>query len=328
MPLSRLAKISIGYTLLVGVWFLARWVFKDQFLPLAAINTVAEYLFIPLPILILLCLIRRERGGLALLVPAGIFAILWGKQYLPGSLPDPGTETPLLRVMTFNVRSANEEPEQLIASIVEESPDLIGFQEISANNLPTLQQSLASDYPYDTFDLYDGRQSDIGVASKFPILSYERVSFPPRDGAVHAQVAWNGVLIHVFVLHFSADNLFEHSLSEIPALERENLADRVVEVTRVEEELAGLDGPVLVLCDCNFTDTTETYRRMSLLLSDSFKQVGWGPGHTLKPFKSLPPIMRIDYIWYNAAFSPLSTHCGDPQSSDHRPLITVLGLRP
>lgn len=324
---SRLAKIFVGYTLLICLWVLARFIFQDRFLPLSVINTFAEYLFIiPLPFFLLLSLFRPTKWTRVLLIPIGVFFVFWGAQYLPNFPPVQAADTPQIRVMTFNVRSANEDPDLLIQSINQESPDLLGFQEISANNLPALQQGLAKDFPYDTFDLYDGRVSDIGFASRYPILSYKRLSFPPRDGAVHALVDWNGVQIHVFVLHFSADNLLEHSLREYPSLERKNLAYRALEVTRLEEEIEGLTGPIIVLCDCNFSDTTETYGRMSAWLLDSFKQTGWGPGHTLAPFEFVPPILRIDYVWHNTAFFTLSAELGDQQSSDHRPVIANLKL--
>jgi endonuclease/exonuclease/phosphatase (EEP) superfamily protein YafD len=327
MPgISRLAKFTIGYTLLIGLWVAVRFIFKDRVLPVAVVNTLAEYLFVPLPVFMLLCLIGRERWGGMLLVPGAVFFYFWGAQYLPGGAPDPGADTAQIRVMTFNIQGANEAPELLIHAITPEAPDLIGFQEISHNNLPALERDLAAEYPFNTFDLYDGRRSDVGVASRYPILSYERMVFPPRDAAVHAVVDWNGVQVHVFVLHFSADNLFEFSVSEYPALERENLADRAREVTIVGETLEEVDGPVLVLCDCNFTDTTETYRRMAAWLGDSFKRVGWGPGHTLDPFQKHMPMLRIDYVWYNAAFLPIASHRGDPQSSDHYPVISVLGF--
>jgi len=324
---SRITKLSIGYTLFIGLWVFTRLLFGDRFLLLAVLNTFAEYLFIPLPFVILESLYHRNRFTPILAIPAGFFIMLWGAQYLPSPLPTYWQETPRLRVMTYNVQSANQAPHLLATSILNEFPDLVGFQELSRRNLPTLQEDIKTRLPYTTFDLSDGRLSDVGLASRFPILSAERISFPPRDTAIHAVVDWDGLKINVFVVHFSSDNFLEFQITEYPELERENLADRALEVTRLMEELDNLYGPVIIFCDCNFTDTSATYKQMSARLFDTFKRKGWGPGHTLHPPGFALPVLRIDYIWHNLAFFPVSSHVGDRQSSDHHPVISVLGLR-
>ena len=324
---SRITKLSIVYTLLIGLWVFARLLMGDHFLPLAVLNNFAEYLFIPLPFIILESLYHRNRFTPILAIPAGVFIVIWGAQYLPSPLPQYWQDTSRLRVMTFNVQSSNQAPHLLASSILNEFPDLVGFQELSRRNLPALQEDIKNRLPYTTFDLYDERLSDVGLASRFPILSAERIPFPPRDAAIRAVVDWDGLKINVYVLHFSSDNFFEFRITEYPQLERENLTDRAIQVTRLMEELDSHYGPVIIFCDCNFTDTTTTYKQLSARLFDSFKRKGWGPGHTLHPPGFALPVLRIDYIWHNLAFFPISSHVGDRQSSDHHPVISVLGLR-
>jgi vancomycin resistance protein VanJ len=319
-------KISVTYIVFIFLWLAARLLLGDRFWFLAYLNTITEYFFLPLPFLIWENIYHRTRTLLALMLPLILFFVLWGSQYLPSRVPDEVAEALHLRVMTFNVKSANRSPALLEIPISGELPDLIGFQELSRHNIPALQEAIKSHYLFNTFHLYDGRISDVGFASRFYIVSVERFDFPPRDAAIHAIIDWNGRSVHVFVLHFSADNLYEHQITEIPALERENLADRAVEVTRLEEELSNLHDPVIVLCDCNITDTSETYTRLAGILQDSFKWAGWGPGHTLHPEGFPLPVLRIDYIWYSPEFTAVSSYVGDNQSSDHHPLISVLAF--
>jgi vancomycin resistance protein VanJ len=48
---SLLAWLGWTYILLIALWLLLRLVFFDQLWWLALLNTVAEYLFVPLPAL-------------------------------------------------------------------------------------------------------------------------------------------------------------------------------------------------------------------------------------------------------------------------------------
>ncbi|MGF1673738.1 MAG: hypothetical protein ACFCUV_08650, partial [Rivularia sp. (in: cyanobacteria)] len=82
--------------------------------------------------------------------------------------------------------------------------------------------------------------------------------------------------------------------------------------------------PVIFMCDCNFTDTSETYSQMHHLMRDSFQEAGWGFGHTyLSP---LFPTFRIDYIWHTKQIQTIDAYVGKQAGSDHLPVVAKLQL--
>lgn len=84
--------------------------------------------------------------------------------------------------------------------------------------------------------------------------------------------------VHVFVVHLSPNNFFDYPLAEFISLVIERYGYRAAEVNGLKAEIRDLTDPVLLLCDCNLTDTSEAYSRLSSFLHDSFREVGRGLG--------------------------------------------------
>jgi vancomycin resistance protein VanJ len=164
------------------------------------------------------------------------------------------------------------------------------------------------------------------VILRLIILSVERFSFPPEERAMHTIIDWRGHRMHIFIVHLTANNLLQQSLSGVPALTTERFGHRTFQVQRIREETAGIDEPVLVLCDCNMLDTSAAYVEMAAVFTDSFRESGWGSGHTsISPY--LPfPYQRIDYIWHSGEFISVNAYVGENQSSDHYPVIATFSL--
>jgi vancomycin resistance protein VanJ len=324
---SRLYILTLIYVSWVILWAISRWLFQDRFWLLALINTMAEYLFIPLPFLFLIAIYRKNKHALAtLLIPLGLYFVFWGRQFLP-NLPNQAIQDAgQIEVMTYNIWVSNRSSQLIVESVLGESPDLIGFQELSKHNIPILQSRLRQEYPFDTFASFSGARSDVGLVSRYPILSVERFSFPPEERAMHAMIDWKGQNVHVFIVHLTANNLFQYPDTNIPELATKRFGQRAYQVQRIAEELAGIEEPVILLCDCNLTDTSEAYHTLSSRLNDSFKMSGWGIGHTLLTPTFSTPYMRIDYIWYSSDFTAVSSHVGENKSSDHLPVVSVLAL--
>ena len=99
-------------------------------------------------------------------------------------------------------------------------------------------------------------------------------------------------------------------------------------------------GAVLIMGDFNMTDQNEDYQRITARFRDSFHEVGAGMGFTfpdLSSFQSLPdywplpirlfPFLRLDYIFHNASFRPISARVWSTAGgSDHRPVWAELAL--
>ena len=108
-------------------------------------------------------------------------------------------------------------------------------------------------------------------------------------------------------------------------LVKERYGHREKETMQLKQMIQDLDGPVLLMCDCNMTDTSEAYARLDTVLDDSFRETGWGMGHTLQP-PQLFPVQRIDYVWHTDEFEALYAYVGQDGGSDHLPIVAKLRL--
>jgi vancomycin resistance protein VanJ len=110
-------------------------------------------------------------------------------------------------------------------------------------------------------------------------------------------------------------------------LVKERYEQRLAEVRRLEQEFRSLHEPALLLCDCNLTDTSEAYAQLTTFLRDSFREAGWGLGHS--SYGRRPPFLaqRLDYIWYTDGLAATEAFVGSDGGSDHRPVVARLALR-
>jgi endonuclease/exonuclease/phosphatase family metal-dependent hydrolase len=71
---------------------------------------------------------------------------------------------------------------------------------------------------------------------------------------------------------------------------------------------------------------------MDVRLHDAFREAGSGMGFTFpasirSTIRSLPPLLRIDYVWYSDQFSIRRVSvAGDSGTSDHHPVVARLVL--
>jgi endonuclease/exonuclease/phosphatase (EEP) superfamily protein YafD len=170
------------------LWLLLRLVFFDTIWWLALLNTGALYLFLPLPILLGLALIRRCWRVLpALALPAAGFAWLFGALFLPAWPPAQLPVTPSLSVITFNLLYRNRDYAAIGATIAGARPDIIGIQELSRRQMTALRELLRPDYPYAQFHK-PGNEAGVGLFSRYPITAATGFPLPPRNLALHAIV--------------------------------------------------------------------------------------------------------------------------------------------
>jgi endonuclease/exonuclease/phosphatase (EEP) superfamily protein YafD len=317
------------YTALFTLWVLLRILFFDRFWPLALVNTFAEYLFAPLPLLVLAAVLKRNwRLLVPLLIPSLTFTVVFGELFLPRPadystrrLPDHLT----IAIMSFNVLWSNTDYPAIAASVRAASPDIVGFQELHPENFNGVVRELEAEYPYHT-SIPPEPSGGVGLFSRYPIESAEPFPLPPRNLSLHAIVDLDGQPVHVFVVHLSANNFGLFPLDQFAALASDRYASRAAEAAQLETIIAPIPEPVIMLCDCNLTDTSQAYTQIGSFLTDSFRETGWGFGHTLIH----PPYhfrtQRLDYVWHNTAFAATESIVGQDGGSDHLPVITKLSL--
>jgi endonuclease/exonuclease/phosphatase (EEP) superfamily protein YafD len=321
---SKLTNVYVGFVI---IWALERLLFFDKFWPFALLNTIAPYLFIPLPILLLIATWRRQWSALMKLsIPTLFFVVLFGRLFSPPLPQTSQTSTqPTLTVMSFNVLFKNKDYEAIASTIQAALPDLIGLQEMTDDVAQALSHALEKDYPYHTLDTPE-EESTVALLSRFPIDQWQRFRLPPLDKALQAVINVNGQRIQFFVVHHTPKQFFERPNAEFMPMVKERYARRANEIAQLRTTIAKIDEPVLLFCDCNLTDTSEAHAQFSTFLVDSFGEAGWGFGNTFQPPVVSMPIQRIDYVWHSEEWIALEAFVGQDGHSDHLPIVAKLGF--
>lgn len=324
---SWIHRATLVYAILVLAWSVARAIFADSNWLLWIANSAGKYLFLPIPVLATLLTLRRQwRPLLLLAAPAAVFGLLYGALFLPNLSPSTHGEVQPLRVITFNVLNSNTDHDAVTELILAQRADLVALQELIPANSSAIEPTLTSQmYPYHT-PLPVEHRLDVGLFSRFPIIESEKLDLPWNDLSRHAVVDIDGVRVHVFVLHLVPTLLAQAPISSWPDRIAEREAIRMDQIDRVLGALPEGDVPVLVLCDCNFTETTAAYARFAGRLHDAFKEVGWGLGHTVHPASVNIGFNRIDYVWHSHHFVARSAKVTRGGMSDHSPVVADLEL--
>lgn len=329
--------------LLIGVWiyfaFLFGWLAAylltgDRIGLVSLLNLLAVYLFLPLPLVILVNLfLRRPAIWAAALIGVAAFIWLWGGLFLPGletaraGPPDAGT----LTVMTFNVlgRQSNTPPQ--IETMRQENADVVLIQELNHDLAIAIQRQLTDLYPYQVLEPgYD--VEGMGILSKYPLQpgGFEL----PLSWTGTPQVLvmdWQGQPVTLINFHMNPTTLRTASHVDLDNRQREAQADALVEA-------ADRAGSVIAAGDANATPLNASYRILGNRLNDSWEEAGFGLGHTFPgsdvPGSSRPDVWgvpvpmwlaRIDYIFHTPDWQAISTRVARYDgASDHRGVIAVL----
>jgi vancomycin resistance protein VanJ len=314
-----LQRLSLGYSLLITLWLLLRLIFFDTIWWLALANTVALYLFLPLPPLLLSSLLRRCWAALsALASPLLCAGWLFGPLFLPPWPPPSSSDTTTLSIMTFNLLYKNRDLPAIESAIRSARPDLVGVQEITGSQRSALQERLSAEYPYTQF------HQSVGLFSRFPIRATTTFALPPRNEALHTRLTVEQTLVHVLVVHLTPNRALHASLPTLGSLTTAHYATQAAEVAFIEQELRSIDGPTILLCDCNLTETSQAYAQLAAQLRDSFREAGWGFGNTY-PASPLP-LLRYDYIWHSDELRAEAAEVRPAAGSDHLPVLARLRL--
>ena len=94
-----------------------------------------------------------------------------------------------------------------------------------------------------------------------------------------------------------------------------------------------VEGPQLVTGDFNQTEWSPSYPLVTAELRDSFREAGWGFGHTFPSTLSWArwdislPLLRIDYIFHSGELLAQDARVGPASRSQHLPVIVDLAFR-
>ncbi len=292
-------------TLLFG-WLGLYLLTGDKIPYLALINTLAVYLFTPLPVVMVLAPLLKRReiwvgaaGGLV------VFAFLWGGLFFPPRVQSPSGE-PVLRVMTFNVLGRHDQTQAIIDVINQADPDIVFLQELNPGLADVLKDTLGARYPYQVLAPRGRGNRDGGHQ---PITPWSQVGYHlPLEWVGDPQVLtlrWNMEEIALVNFH-----LFPSGLGTPGGVAYVYRArERQARVLAAYAAHAAAYGPVVMAGDANVTELSTAHQILTMDLFDAWQEVGYGLGHTFPgsdiPGSSRPTLAgypvpqwlaRIDYV--------------------------------
>jgi len=332
--------VALAYLTLLPatVWFAAYRQLGDDPWWMFVINSVAPYLFLPVPfVLIVALLTRRWSLAVASMVPAAIFVMLFGQLFVPvsarGAVVEP--TVPTLTIMTFNLHALNDGVDGIVAAISSSGADVVALQELEANVAARLLERLSDLYPYNDLIPNSG-WNGLGVLSKVPLRpEQQRMGGTNRRNpqVVTLQLPWGDTTL-VNVHNLSIPRTLPDWPSEITATvaHRERVARAIHDFSR-QRSL-----PLIAVGDFNTTERSTAYETVVLTLKDSWREAGYGfgntfPGGPLSPTPlgvSVPPwLLRIDYVFHSDEIVTTEAVIGPwDGGSDHRPVLVTLGWPP
>jgi vancomycin resistance protein VanJ len=307
-----------------------RLVFADAWWWLFLLNSAAVFLFVPLPVAVLVAALQRNVVLIAgALFAVAIFLSAWGGLLLPHSQPD--ATGPVVTVMTYNLLVSNRDTRGVVDAIREANADVVGFVELNQTMARAIQRELAEEYPYQVMNEEDS-VSGAGVISRYPI---ERVDVSALDDPlwvgdpIAVEVDWEGRPFLFVEVHSPASS---HKVDI-----REHQARLLRDFAR-EQAL-----PLIVGGDFNASDRNQSISIVKEALNDAFRNAGTGLGHTFPGASradtrgsSRPEsygitwpqwLVRIDYIFYSDDWQAIDARIAPWEgSSDHRGVIAELAL--
>ncbi|GGZ86347.1 hypothetical protein GCM10010371_52820 [Streptomyces subrutilus] len=167
------------------------------------------WLGVPVVVLAGLALLRRSAvAAVAVLLPAAVWAYLFGPLLLPasGGGGDGGRPYELVAVQ-HNVGDENRDPAGTARALTGAGAQLVALEELTPAALPLYASALAADYPHHVVE------GSVGLWSKYPLSQARRVDIRPRgipegwNRGLRVTAATPGGEIAVYVAHLPSVRL-------------------------------------------------------------------------------------------------------------------------
>ena len=332
--ITYLVQLNHAYVAGLFGWAVLRRLFGDRWWWLFCLNAFAEYLFVPLPAVFATAwLVRRRQLWLSFGASLTLGAHLYGRMWWPKS-PPAQVEDVTLTAMTFNMLGYNQHPEGIVTAIRDSGADLVVLQELNPPAAARIRRDLAAVYPYQALDPLEG-DGGMGIVSRYPVQRIDAALPGNWIGAPQVlSLNLHGTTVLVVHVHVRS--------THIGALDRmATVREREQQARTLADFVAARPEPLMVLGDFNTTDQSVAYATLTGVLTDSWREVGWGPGHTFPGADSpgssryrvagiLVPkwLIRIDYIFHSSHWQALEAWIGPWDGvSDHRSVMARLGIK-
>ncbi|MBU2996497.1 endonuclease/exonuclease/phosphatase family protein [Cellulophaga baltica] len=234
-----------------------------------------------------------------------------------------------LSIMSYNVRGFNDNLihdsnlfNKIKKFIIQEDPDIICFQEFDY-----YRKNYFKEYKYSYHKhIKDREKVNMGVFSKYPIISNGLLSFPDsgNDGA-YVDVLYKNDTVRIYSLHLESlrvsphkDALVKEESSKLYGRLTKSFVKQQEQAELVLNHMKSVPYKTIVCGDFNSTEYSNIYKTIKGRMNDTFKEKGVGFGKTYN-FKYYPA--RIDFILGDHRLKVKSHKNYDVEFSDHFPIM-------
>ncbi|RAG81374.1 hypothetical protein DN069_33155 [Streptacidiphilus pinicola] len=264
------------------------------------IETFLPWFGLAVPVLLVLALLRRSATALvALVVPAVIWAVLFGPL-----LPDKSGGSYDFTAVQHNISADNTSVASTMQTLMRADPDVISMEEITGPALPVIEQQLDGTYRYHVVE------GTVGLWSKYPLTA---------TGPVDIKIGWTRALratvqtphgdVAVYVAHMPSVRV--HFDGGFTANQRNHSAEALGEAISREQLKR-----VLLLGDMNGTMNDRALAPITMQLRSAQGSAGAGFGFS---WPAAFPSTRIDQIM-SRGITPTAAWTLPQTGSDHLPI--------
>lgn len=244
-----------------------------------------------------------------------------------------------VRLMTYNIKAFKASQRsggfaELAQEVALQAPDILVMQDAGGLLGPPGQGAYPVGPVFGLPVVYASGQ--YVVASRFPLRDCGRGRIGAhRDEAryVHCVVDVHGTDLDLVTVHFESPrnglNAARHEGLDGAGEWRRNYEERLAQSRALARDLAGSRRPLVVAGDLNAPELSPViHALLDTGLRDAYASAGRGYGysygHALRVGFSF---LRIDHILVSPELGVTDCFAGNPQASEHRPVIADLLLR-
>jgi len=241
----------------------------------------------------------------------------------------------VLRVMTYNIRSGNDDLSKTASAIAAESPDIVALQEVDVHWAPRskfadqatelggrlhMQVSFAHIYDLPPANPADPRREfGVAILSNYPVsssinhaitrLSTQETNPVPAamPGFLETRIEVRGTTVRVFDTHLDY---------------RSDSRVREQQVRDMLTFIGGAETPTILMGDLNASPDAHEIQALRNRLDDAWPDRD-GSGFT---YPAEAPVKRIDAVLVSGHFRVRSAKVPVTLASDHRPVVAELEL--
>lgn len=328
-PLRVLRRLCWLYVAgLTGLWLLLFIGADRWWLPTLVMFGPRWVWGVPLPVLVLLALIRRARAALPLLLAALIlvgpiarFCVPWRRAFQPAGAAAAAMR---LRVVTCNADGSDLDAKAMRALLDDVRPDVVVFQAWVSRHERTL-----FDRARGPGDWQVRRDGELFLASRHPVLDtrlLEDAPFTAHPGTMaRYELQTPGGRVWLYNVHLATPR--EGLLSIIrmerdaPEAIRQNVDARRAQSRSAARWIESAPGPAVVAGDFNTPTDSTVYRESWSSYLNAFTVAGFGLGRT---HLTRNTSVRIDHVLTGPGWRVRACRVGPYVGSAHRPVIADL----